>query len=87
MPDHAAPTIWFPNQRVLRTIATRLVSGVPTLVAIVGILAAQWPVEWLVATAAAGVTIQAALTKIIALPQVNAWLTAHTPIGSEPKAK
>lgn len=87
MADHAKPTIWYPNQRVIRTVATRLVSGIPTGVAIVGILAAQWPAEWLVATAAAGIAIQTALTKIIALPGVNAWLTENTAIGSEPMPK
>jgi hypothetical protein len=85
--SHASntPSIWFPNQRVLRTLATRIVSGIPTGVAIVGILAAQWPAQWLVLTATFGIGVQTALTKIIALPGVNAWLTANTPIGSEPR--
>lgn len=87
--SHVSPTpkIWFPNQRVLRTLATRVISGIPTVVAVIGILAAQWPVEWLVATAAASVTIQLVLTKIITLPGVNSWLIEKTPLGSEPRAR
>ena len=79
-------TIWYPNQRVLRTIATRIVAGVPTLVAIIGIVAAAWPYEWLIATSALSVLVQTTLTKIITLPAVDAWLKAHTPIGSAPRA-
>ena len=87
--SHVDPNqkIWFPNQRVLRTLATRIISGVPTVVAVIGILAAQWPVQWFVATSVASVTIQTVLTKIIALPGVNAWLIEKTPLGSEPRTK
>ena len=88
MAEHAAEggTIWFPNQRVLRTIATRIVAGVPTLVAIIGIVAGAWPYEWLIATSALSVLVQTTLTKIITLPAVDAWLKANTPIGSTPRA-
>lgn len=87
MADHAAPQpIWYPNQRVLRTLATRIVAGAPVGVSIIGITAAQWPVGWLVAASATAASIQLVLTKIIALPAVDAWLSANTPIGSTPQS-
>lgn len=78
-------TIWYPNQRVLRTIVQAVVAAVPTIVAIVGILADQWPAQWLVATSAAAVAIQGVLARIMALPGVDAWLTGIG-LGSAPKS-
>lgn len=76
MAKHTAPApIWYPNQRVIRSTIQAIVGAVPTVVAIIGIIAAQWPSEWLVVTLGVGVAIQAVLTKIMALPGVNDWLT------------
>jgi hypothetical protein len=70
----AVQRVWYPNQRVI-----------PTVVAIVGILAAQWPAEWLVGTLAASVAIQGVLAKIMAVPGVNEWLTGLG-AGSVPRS-
>lgn len=80
-----AATIWFPNQRVLRTIVQAVIAAVPTVVAIIGILADQWPAQWLVVTSAAAVAIQGVLARIMALPGVDAWLTGIG-LGAAPKA-
>lgn len=85
---HTAPSrtpIWWPNQRVIRTTVQAVVGLVPTAVAILLILADQWPAEWLIAAAGIGVAIQSALAKIMALPAVDAWLSENTPIGSSPR--
>lgn len=76
MSKHAlTPQIWFPNQRVIRTVIQGVIGALPTVVAIVGILNDTWPATWLAATLALGVAIQGALAKIMALPGVNDWLT------------
>ncbi|KQW07668.1 hypothetical protein ASC66_01315 [Leifsonia sp. Root4] len=87
---HAAPNktpLWYPNQRVLRTTVQAIVGLIPTFVAILLILADQWPAQWLIAAAGVGVSVQAALAKIMALPAVDAWLTENTGIGSAPRAR
>ena len=79
------PLIWYKNQRVLRTGLQATLAAVPVLVAILLILAAQWPVPWLVAASLGGVAVQTVLSKIMALESVNAWLIKFTPFGSEPQ--
>lgn len=76
MAKHAStPPIWFPNQRVIRTVIQGVIGALPTVVAIIGILDDTWPAEWLAASLGLGVAIQGVLAKVMALPGVNDWLT------------
>lgn len=83
MNRHAA--IGPPHQRVIRTVVQAVIAGVPTIVAIIGVVADQWPAEWLVATAGIAVAIQGVLARIMAIPTVDAWLTGLG-LGSAPRA-
>ncbi|OJX73982.1 hypothetical protein [Leifsonia sp. 71-9] len=83
MNRHAA--IGSPHQRVIRTVVQAVIAGVPTIVAIIGVVADQWPAEWLVATARTAVAIQGVLARIMAIPAVDAWLTGLG-LGSAPRA-
>ncbi|NQX26824.1 hypothetical protein HQQ81_05595 [Microbacteriaceae bacterium VKM Ac-2854] len=78
------PRIWYPNQRVIRTVFTAVVGLVPVVAIVLGILADQWPAEWLVAAAGASLSVQAVLTKVMANETVNAWLIRYTFLGSQP---
>lgn len=79
---HAA--IGSPHQRVIRTVVQAVIAGVPTVVAIIGVVADQWPAEWLVATAGIAVAIQGVLARIMAIPAVDGWLTGLG-LGSAPR--
>lgn len=90
MADHEATTvdvqpIWYSWQRVLRTALTTALTLLPVIPQVVQIVQGQWDVQWLTAVSVQAVAINAALTKIIALPTVNTWLT-HIGLGSVPKA-
>lgn len=84
--------IWFASQRVLRTIVQ---VGIPAFVTFAGVLptiigALGLPVDgkvylWLVSTAAALTAVAAALTRVMAIPAVNTWLTSIG-LGSVPKS-
>lgn len=73
-----------PHQRVLRTVVQAVVAGVPTAVAIIGVVADQWPAEWLVAAAGIAVAIQGVLARIMAIRAVDAWLTT-VGLGAAPR--
>ena len=73
-----------PHQRVLRTVVQAAIAAVPTVVAIIGVVADQWPAEWLVATAGIAVAVQGLLARIMAIPGVDAWLTGLG-LGAAPK--
>lgn len=73
------------RQRVIRTVVQATLAALPSVVAIVGVLADRWPVEWLVVTAAVAVAIQGALARIMAIPDIDAWLTGIG-LGSVPRA-
>ena len=87
-----AITVWNKTQRVLRTIVQ---VGIPAFIAFAVVLpqiidAAGLPVEsslyiWLVAVAAGITAVAGGLARIMAIPQVNAWLT-HIGLGSVPKS-
>ena len=86
MSKHAAvPVVWYPNQRVIRTVIQGVIGALPTVVAIVGILNDTWPAEWLAATLGLGIAIQGVLAKVMALPGVNDFLTSLG-AGSVPKS-
>lgn len=84
--------IWYQGQRVLRTIVQ---VGIPAFLTFAGVLpliigALGLPVDsalylWLVAAAGIVTAIAAALSRIMAIPAVNQWLT-HLNLGSVPKA-
>lgn len=97
MADHEADKIsvqeiWYQGQRVLRTVVQ---VGIPAFITFAGVLpliigALGLPVDsavylWLIAAAGIVTAVAAALSKIMAIPAVNEWLT-HLGLGSVPKA-
>lgn len=77
--------IWHKGQRVLRTAFTTILTALPIVPQIVQIVQGQWPAATgLTAVAVQAVAINSALTAIIAIPQVNAWLTVIG-LGSVPR--
>lgn len=78
-----ATTIWYKGKRVLRTAFTTLLTTLPLVPQIIQIVQGQWDAAWLTGVAVQAVAINAALTAIIALPAVNAWLI-KVGLGSVP---
>lgn len=84
--------IWFQTQRVLRTVVQ---VGIPAFIAFAGVLptiisAAGLPVDgkvylWLVSAAAVVTAVAGGLSRVMAIPAVNQWLTTIG-LGSVPKA-
>lgn len=84
--------IWFKSQRVLRTIVQ---VGIPAFITFAAVLptiinALGLPVDgtvylWLLSAAGVVTAIAGALSRVMAIPAVNEWLT-HIGLGSEPKA-
>ena len=96
MPDHVAttvPDIWFKLQRVLRTAVQ---VGIPAFLTfnlalpqIIEALGGVLPPDaflWLNGVAAGITAIAAGLARVMAIPQVNAWLT-KLGLGSVPKSQ
>lgn len=99
MADHSAKTeldvqdIWFKTQRVLRTAVQ---VGIPAFITFAGVLplivnAIGLPVDgalylWLVGAAGVVTALAAGLSRVMAIPAVNSWLT-HIGLGSVPKAE
>lgn len=85
------PEIWYKAQRVLRTIVA---VGIPSIITAATVLPliiealglpADLPLRlWLLAAAGGLTAVAAAITRIMAIPQVNAWLT-NIGLGSVPK--
>jgi hypothetical protein len=97
MADHEKTTIsvepiWFATQRVLRTLVQ---VGIPAFITLAGVLptiisALGLPVNstvylWLLSAAAVLTAVAAALSRVMAIPAVNEWLT-HIGLGSVPRA-
>jgi predicted naringenin-chalcone synthase len=93
MAKHSVPrveSIWFVGQRVLRTIVQ---VGIPSFLAFALVLpqvieAVGLPVTselyvWLVGVAAAVTAVAAGLSRVMAIPAVNAWLV-KIGLGSVP---
>jgi|SRR5690606_13029734 len=86
------PDIWYVAQRVLRTIVQ---VGIPAFLTFALVLpqiieALGLPVDselrlWLLGIAGAVTAVAAALSRIMAIPAVNTWLT-KIGLGSIPKA-
>lgn len=100
MNKHAAENpIWYPWQRVIRTAAQYVagtIIGVAAALAVLVVVAPQVldaireflspeVYAWLVGAIAFCAAASAALAKIMAIPQINDWLTKHTPLGSAPR--
>lgn len=87
-----ATEIWYKSKRVLRTVVQ---VGIPAFLSFALVLpqlieALGLPVDselrlWLVGVAAAVTAVAAALSRIMAIPAVNAWLT-KIGLGSVPKS-
>lgn len=85
------PEIWYKAQRVLRTIVA---VGIPSIITAATVLPlviealglpADLPLRlWLVGFAAGLTAVAAAITRVMAIPQVNAWLT-KLGLGSVPR--
>ncbi|NII42101.1 hypothetical protein E9228_002759 [Curtobacterium flaccumfaciens] len=97
MADHektniSVEPIWFATQRVLRTIVQ---VGIPAFLTFAGVLptiiaALGLPVDgkvylWLVSAAAVVTAVAAGLSRVMAIPTVNEWLT-KIGLGSVPKS-
>ena len=87
--------IWFKAQRVLRTIVQVILAFLSAwaVVAVVApqiltelsaILPGSW-IAWLTGVIAFVTVVAGVLSRIMAIPAVNAWLT-HLGLGSAPKA-
>lgn len=89
----AIQDIWFKSQRVLRTIVQ---VGIPAFLSFAVVLpqiidAAGLPVDgqlyaWLLGVAAGITAVAGGLSRIMAIPGVNAWLT-NIGLGSVPKSE
>lgn len=87
----SATEIWYKAQRVLRTVVQ---IGIPAFLAFALVLpqiieALGLPVDselrlWLVAVAAIVTAVAGAISRVMAIPAVNAWLT-KIGLGSVPK--
>ena len=69
------PPIWYPWQRALRTAFTTILTVLPLVPQVIAIIQGQWEAEWLTAIGVQAVAINTALTRIIAIPAVNTFLT------------
>jgi hypothetical protein len=88
----STPDIWYKTQRVLRTIVQ---VGIPAFLTFALVLpqiieALGLPVDselrlWLLGIAGAVTAVAAALSRIMAIPAVNSWLT-KIGLGSIPKS-
>jgi len=81
----AVQDIWYKGQRVLRTALTTALTVLPLIPQVIAIVQGEWSAEWLTGIAVQAVAINSALTRIIAIPAVNGWLTTIG-LGSVPKA-
>lgn len=93
------PEIWYKTKRVVRTIVQALLAQVTTVLGVIvtlevvapqlldelaKVLPAEW-VAWLAAAIATASLVAGAVARIMAIPQVNAWLV-KLGLGSVPGA-
>jgi len=95
-----AKIVWFPNQRVVRTVLQSVAGFVLAAVALFAAIAVFAPgilaeleailppaaYAWLVGFIAVCAAISGALSKLMAVPGVNAWLISHSPFGTAPQS-
>ena len=92
--DTTTPDIWFKSKRVLRTAAQVLIAGIVFLGGLVTVAPQVLEavqdvlpgpvVAWLVGAIAFLAGISAALSRVMAIPVVNAWLVTIG-LGSVPR--
>lgn len=87
-----ATEIWYKAQRVLRTIVAVVIPAflgfavlLPQLIDALGLPDDSTLRLWLLGIAAAVTAVAGAITRIMAIPAVNAWLT-KIGLGSVPKS-
>jgi len=78
-----ATTIWYKGKRVLRTAFATLITLLPIAPQVLAIVNEQWNSEFLVLVGVQAVLINSAVTRIMAIPAVNAWLI-KVGLGSVP---
>ena len=93
MADIDVQDIWFKSQRVLRTIVQ---VGIPAFLTFAGVLpviidSLGLPVDgslylWLIGAAGVVTAVAGALSRVMAIPAVNAWLT-KIGLGSVPRSE
>lgn len=86
-----ATVIWYKAQRVLRTLVATVIPAflsfavvLPQIIEALGLPVDSELRLWLVAVAAGVTAVAGAITGIMAIPKVNAWLT-KIGLGSVPK--
>ena len=95
--SHVDPTkvqdIWFKSQRVLRTVVAvgipaflSLALVIPQIIEALGLPITSELYGWLVAVAAGVTAVAGAITRVMAIPAVNVWLT-KVGLGSVPRDK
>ena len=91
-----ATTIWYKAQRVARTAVATLITTLGLWASFIGIfpqisaelakvLPGSW-ITWITGSVAAVTVVASALTGIMAIPKVNAFLTKWLNLGSVPKS-
>lgn len=78
-------TIWFKAQRALRTAFSTFITILPLAPQVIAIVNGQWQSEFLIAVGVQAVALNAVVSRIMAIPQVNAFLTKWLNLGSIPK--
>lgn len=78
-------TIWFRTQRALRTAFSTFITILPLAPQVIAIVNGQWESEFLVAVGIQAVALNAVVSRVMAIPTVNAWLTKWLNLGSIPK--
>lgn len=78
-------TIWFKAQRALRTAFSTFITLLPLAPQVIAIVNGQWESEFLIAVGVQAVALNAVVSRIMAIPQVNAFLTKWLNLGSIPK--
>ena len=74
-------TLWM--LYVLRTAFATLITLLPLAPQVLAIVNEQWSSEWLIAVGAQAVALNSVITRIMAIPVVNAWLI-KVGLGSVP---
>jgi len=84
--------IWFKTQRVLRTVVAvgipaflTLALVLPQVIEALGLPVTSELYGWLVGLAAGVTAVAGAITRVMAIPAVNAWLV-RVGLGSVPRA-
>ncbi|MET0886747.1 MAG: hypothetical protein ABWX92_09880 [Mycetocola sp.] len=81
-----APTIWYKNRRVWRTLFSAIVTGALVVPQLLAIINDAWPSDALALVLAQSLIVQGVITRIMANETVNVWLS-YIGLGSAPKAE